>query len=403
VEAMSSRKNEDALSMLADDFFADLLTLSEAEVLSEAEEDYGSVKAALGDVRAEIEVAIQSIAKDQLSEARAAIDRHRESSLARAANDVSKLRELLDKILSTDPNRARLTLAARKGKPSFEREFVSALFDLCRLQVASPASVRPNFGRAAKAKQILTTLGVTEPHEIDVEAIAWCLGAEVRYDDLEECEARIVGTDDAAIITVNKTASPQRQRFSICHELGHWIYHRRRVLLCDGNEIERPSFGALSMERAADRFASELLMPDYLFVPIAENLGRPSMQVVRKLSEIFNTSHTAAAIRLVEISQLPVLLTCHERSGRSWFTKSQSIPADWMPSAELNPESGAFTMIFGKAPRSMPAKSVSASNWFGRRDASRYEIIEESVRISRTRVLTLLAFKDARRFLQERG
>ena len=44
------------------------------------------------------------------------------------------------------------------------------------------------------AEAILRRLGVTDPSEIDLEAIAWYLGARVRYRPLSACEARIVGT-----------------------------------------------------------------------------------------------------------------------------------------------------------------------------------------------------------------
>jgi Zn-dependent peptidase ImmA (M78 family) len=69
------------------------------------------------------------------------------------------------------------------------------------------------------AEQVLADLGITDPSEIDLEAIAWTLGARVRYRPLESCEARIVGNGDRAIITVNNRSHPRRQRFSIAHEL----------------------------------------------------------------------------------------------------------------------------------------------------------------------------------------
>ena len=70
---------------------------------------------------------------------------------------------------------------------------------------------------------LLQDPGVTEPSEIDLEAIAYFVGARVRFRDLEGCDARIVGLGDRAVITVNKLSSYRRQRFSIAHELGHWL------------------------------------------------------------------------------------------------------------------------------------------------------------------------------------
>lgn len=64
------------------------------------------------------------------------------------------------------------------------------------------------------------SIGVTYPAEIDLEAIAWTMGAKVRYRPLDGCEARIIGRDDQAIITINERSPPRRQRFSLAHEIG---------------------------------------------------------------------------------------------------------------------------------------------------------------------------------------
>ena len=47
--------------------------------------------------------------------------------------------------------------------------------------------------RLSAAETVLRDLGIVEPEEIDVEAIAWHLSAKVRYRSLHSCEARLVG------------------------------------------------------------------------------------------------------------------------------------------------------------------------------------------------------------------
>ena len=110
------------------------------------------------------------------------------------------------------------------------------------------------------AEQLLQELGVTEPDEIDLEAIAFHAGARVRYRPLDGCEARIIGRGNAAIITVNAKSPYRRRRFSIAHELGHWHHHRGQSLVCRVEEY-RPHH-ALSSERVADAYAADLLMPN---------------------------------------------------------------------------------------------------------------------------------------------
>jgi hypothetical protein len=397
MEIMNKNNSEEAMMLLAEELIDDLLSASDEEVIAEIEGGSRGVDTQVSAIRSEIKMAIDSFRKDRLANARAAVARHKEDKPENRTQSIDVQRQIAE-LLSSGKMRSKMTLAARNDRGSSESDILSAFADLCELEGVERPIRRLEFGSAPKAEYILRDLGVTAPQEIDVEAIAWHLGAKVKFDNLDRCEARIIGSDDAAVITVNKRASPERQRFSICHELGHWIYHRKRMLLCPAEEIERPSADSISLERVADRFASELLMPSYLFVPISQSLGRPSMHVVRKLSEIFNTSQTATAIRLVELSQLPLLLVDHGKNGRRWYARSPTVSKDWIPNGDLSPESSAFTMIFGRAPNSMPPRTVSALNWFVRHDASRFEIIEESVRIAVSEVLTLLAFKNAHEF-----
>lgn len=58
--------------------------------------------------------------------------------------------------------------------------------------------------RFLKAKDLLDELGITEPNEFDLEAIAQYAGATVTRQKMIGAEARIVGLNDQAIITVNQ-------------------------------------------------------------------------------------------------------------------------------------------------------------------------------------------------------
>ena len=60
---------------------------------------------------------------------------------------------------------------------------------------------------------LLEELGITEPLDIKIEAIAEYCDATIVYEPLKGCEARILGHGDRAIITVNSTSLRERQRF----------------------------------------------------------------------------------------------------------------------------------------------------------------------------------------------
>jgi hypothetical protein len=244
------------------------------------------------------------------------------------------------------------------------------------------------------AEAILRRLGVTEPHEIDLEAIAWYLGARVRYRPLSACEARIVGTASQAIITVNTGASRRRKRFSIGHELGHWHQDRGQLLFCQAEDIGRGGPGTLSRERAADRFASRLLMPDYLFRPMAGASARVTFTTVRTIADAFHTSMTATAIRLVDGGYFVGCLVSHGRHGRKWFTRSPELPERWFPRPDLAAESYAFDVLFGAKDENKFPRRIGADAWFDRWDAERYEVYEQTIRTSDDEILTLVRIDD---------
>lgn len=243
------------------------------------------------------------------------------------------------------------------------------------------------------AEVILKRLGVTHPGEIDLEAIAWYLGARVRYRPLSACEARIVGAADQAVITVNARLGRRRKRFSIGHELGHWQQDRGRLLFCQAEDIGRLGPGA-QRERAADRFASRLLMPDYLFRPMAGASAKVSFATVRMIADAFDTSMTAIAIRLIDGGYFIGCLVCHGRHGRKWFARSPGLPDRWFPRADLDAESFAFDVLFGTREEDKFPRRIGADAWFDRSEAERYDVHEQTIRTGDEEILTLVRIDD---------
>lgn len=242
------------------------------------------------------------------------------------------------------------------------------------------------------AERLLQELGVSEPGEIDLEAIAYHLNAIVQYKPLDGCEARIVGASDRAIITVNNRSGWRRSRFSIAHELGHWHHHKGKRLVCRADDY-RPRTDT-SPERVADCYAADLLMPHYLFKPQAKQLKRITFKTVGELADAFSTSLTATAIRLVEADLFPALVVCHGPAGRKWFASAPMIPRKWFPQKDLDPDSTAFNVQFGNAPGSVHPTKVGAEAWFDRHDAERYEVYEQAMRLSPNESLSIVTIID---------
>lgn len=238
---------------------------------------------------------------------------------------------------------------------------------------------------------ILNQLGITEPSEIDLEAIAFYCGTFVEYRKLDGCAARIIGKDDQGIISVDSACSPERQRFSVAHELGHWMYDRGGTYqTCQVGDITSVP-NSIDREKRANQFAADLLMPNSMFKPRAKN--RPiSFNTVNDLAGEFCSSRTATAIRLVQLGSLPGMVVCFGQSGRKWFQRGPYVPNIFYPLKELSHDTEAFEVLFSNVTQHMPTLA-DAGSWIDRPDAGKYTVMEHSIKIGED-VLTLLWWKN---------
>lgn len=234
-------------------------------------------------------------------------------------------------------------------------------------------------------------LGITEPPEIDLEAIAFHVGATVTYRKLDGCAARI-GTGNQAIISVNPDPSVGRRRFSIGHELGHWMRDRGFAMhQCQQKDLNAP-WGRSDSESLANAYAADLLLPHPMFKPRAQ--GREiTFTTVKSLANEFRTSLAATAIRLVQLGSYPSVVICHGREGRLWFSPSPGLQGQVWPTRELHHETQAFDVLFGGTTSTLP-RQVSAGLWFSQRKAPLSSVYEHSVKVDPETVLTLLWWKD---------
>lgn len=244
------------------------------------------------------------------------------------------------------------------------------------------------------AEVILQELGIVDPKEIDLDAIACHMNAHVKYRPLDGCEARIIGLKNAAIISINEDSYPKRQRFSLAHEIGHWHHHRGQSLMCNSEDIGNYNNSPTNPERVADKFASDLILPNYLFTAAVKSYAKLNFKMVGELGELFNASKTAVAIKIIESRLFPAILVCHNQNGRKWFARSVSVQDYWFPQNTLDPESFAYDILFKGAREDSMPRIIGADAWFDRETASRYEIMEQSIRTIDGEILTLLSIAD---------
>jgi Zn-dependent peptidase ImmA (M78 family) len=143
---------------------------------------------------------------------------------------------------------------------------------------------------------------------VDLTAMAEALGLEVDMcvPMSPEVSGRIIRRasrfgEERYRIEVNGSHHPRRQRFTLAHEIAHFLLHRDLLGAgIEDNEMYRSGLPD-PIEWEADRYAAELLMPAKL-VRMAYRAGATS---VARLADAFDVSFAAMNIRLRQLKLAP--------------------------------------------------------------------------------------------------
>jgi hypothetical protein len=103
--------------------------------------------------------------------------------------------------------------------------------------------------------------------------------------------------------------------------------------------------------------------------------------------------HCEWGIRLVEGGHSPALLVCRGNRARKWFARGPDVPSRWFPKDDLDVDSFAFGILYGRAPDDTVPRKIGADAWFDRRDADSM-VHEQTIRGASDEILTLVLISD---------
>ena len=158
-----------------------------------------------------------------------------------------------------------------------------------------------------RAERLLKAAGVTS-HPVPLNKIAEHLRIRIQYADLgNDCSGVLVRNPSSkgGVIGVNWAHHANRQRFTVAHEIGHYVLHDGNAFVDKHYRVNfrtNTGSGTQDQEIEANRFAAALLMPrkwvvhafqycDYDFTENDDN-------ELTELAHDFGVSPQAMAIRL---------------------------------------------------------------------------------------------------------
>jgi len=236
-------------------------------------------------------------------------------------------------------------------------------------------------GARNKAKHILEQACITKPNELSLEELILFLdGPEIVFEDMVEYEGKFMSLGNSSIIKVNsKIKNEGRKRFTLAHELGHFILHRNKGFInCKINDLF-DWYGRKQIETEANYFASEILMPTEIFNRLTKG-KRFSLNLLKELADSFNTSLTSTAIRFVQEGYDPIFLICSKDQKILWkqVNKDFNFFIDFKNLKEIPNTSVTFEKI-SKGIQYDDSQEINPMDWLIEDKNNEFKFFEDSI------------------------
>lgn len=156
-------------------------------------------------------------------------------------------------------------------------------------------------------------------YPVDVDKVAKEIGVDVVfYNFNDDISGVLMQENNSVVIGVNSNNHEKRRRFTIAHELGHYILeHQRKGVFVDTPSKyftmifrdANSSTGEYQQEREANAFAASLLMPEELVLNAIKKFDTSTFNfenddLIIALADKFNVSTQAMGLRLSNLELL---------------------------------------------------------------------------------------------------
>jgi hypothetical protein len=230
---------------------------------------------------------------------------------------------------------------------------------------------------------------------VDLAALCQDLGLRIREVPARGFDGALIRskTGQKGIVAVKTSIrEASRKRFTIAHEIGHFVipHHRNLGNVCEERKIESFDRNLNRPEIEANEFAAELLLPSGVLRK-RFNLAEPSFAQISAVAADFGTSLTATTRSFLMLTDLPCAMIWSVANRARWFVRSDSFRF-FLPLAEL-PANGSFAAgIFRGEAASAEFATVRPDAWLDRQAAENVDtLLEHSIGLPNySAVLTLL-------------
>lgn len=181
-------------------------------------------------------------------------------------------------------------------------------------------------------------------------------------------------------IAYNETSRLERRRFTIAHELGHFLL----PLHGDSAQCAKTDMGVLksndpnrAREAEANRFASSLLMPKKFFMRDIRRLGAAETEHVVKLAGNYEVSKEAAARRYTDLCDHMCAVIFSHRGKLRYLCKTANFPFIDIRNDQPLPTEAISARQQGEPGRMSEWSETAAEIWIGTSHRLRGRVLYE--------------------------
>ena len=236
------------------------------------------------------------------------------------------------------------------------------------------------------ARDLLKRIGIDKP-PIRPSSVAAEMNIPIKELDAgNSYEGCLIRCGDSFGIMINTAIKYEsRKSFTIAHEIGHAEipHHKDHEYQCVSESIGMGS--GKSLEREANEFAAELLMPASFIVEQVQKSGI-GLSLIKSIADKCETSLTSSAIRYIKYCPDIAVLVVSEDGKIKYCIRSDEMQNRKLfyydTKAGLNRLSLAYDFI--NADGSVPnhkedEQQIDLSAWFPNLDYGKYESFESAI------------------------
>jgi Zn-dependent peptidase ImmA (M78 family) len=163
---------------------------------------------------------------------------------------------------------------------------------------------------------------------VDPYSIAKEFDIAIDEIDVESFDGILIKSLSNATILLNRNIKNEgRRKFTVAHELGHYVMpsHKGERYECNTDCFDTFRSNNPVIEKEANRFAAELLLPSSILQKIVHQY-KPDFNDIGDLANDCGTSLTATAIKYVSLTYECCALVASAKNNIKWHKRSSSFP-----------------------------------------------------------------------------